>query len=288
MASQRYSFQPAAVAYQLRWSLAIFPTEPIPHPSNWLEHLSLACEPDGIRVLEATNSPNGSLLLLLSTQPQVKATTIVQRVKGRLQHLLRDQGGIAWRRNFRLSSVGDANLNTVEQYVANQLGHHSMASTSVQQSLAELAWHDKTLDISQPVTSSHGQYALGLHVVLVHAERWRNANLRFVELTRNGILATLAHWNCAAARIALLADHVHFTMRLSYEVSPSELILAVMNEVCDDHDGLRMWMEGFYVGTIGSYDMSAVRSVVNRASPESRASIDARSKESREEESRSK
>ncbi len=278
MASQMYSFDIATVAYQLRWSLAIFPTGPIPQPSLWIAELSKACEADGIRILEATISPNHSLMLMLSTQPDVIPTAIVQRVKGRLQHLLRDRGSISWRRNFRLSAIGDANARTADNYVADQSKHHPMPSSTSQQNFTELAWYDKSLDITQPVTSSHGQYALGLHVVLVHAERWRNADQRFLEITRSGILATLAHWNCAASRIALLADHVHFLMRLSYDVAPSKLILAVMNEVCDAHRGLRMWMDGFYVGTVGSYDMSAVRRMT-RSSHESRDPIDARSKE---------
>ena len=121
MASQKYSFDIASVAYQLRWSLAIFPTGPIPQPFQWIVELSQACEVDGIRVLEATISSNDSLMLLLSTQPQVKPTTIVQRVKGRLRHLFQDQGGVSWWRNFRLSSVGDANSKSVDQYGGMQI-----------------------------------------------------------------------------------------------------------------------------------------------------------------------
>lgn len=100
-------------------------------------------------------------------------------------------------------------------------------------------------------------------MVLVHAERWQTADRRFVEITSGGILATLAHWNCAATRVALLADHVHFTMRLHYDVAPSEIISAVMNEVCEAHRGLRIWMDGFYVGTVGSYDMAVVRNSIS-------------------------
>jgi REP element-mobilizing transposase RayT len=257
---QLYTFDIASAAYQLRWSLAIFPTGSIPEPAQWIKELSQACEPDGIRILEANRSNNDALMLLLSTQPQVKATTIVQRVKGRLQHMLRERGGIAWRRNFRLTAVGDANAARVDKYVADQLVHHPMASPMSQQNLAELGWEDRTVNIAIPINSSHGQYALGLHCVLVHAERWRNADRRFVEMTRNRILKTLADWNCNAARIALLADHVHFTMQLHYDASPSDVMLAIMNETCESQNGLRMWMDGFYVGTVGTYDMAAVRS----------------------------
>ena len=32
-----------------------------------------------------------------------------------------------------------------------------------------------------------------------------------------------------------------------------------MNQVAAAHGGLRFWMDSFYVGTIGPYDMRAVR-----------------------------
>ena len=268
-----------SIAYQLRWSLAVFPTVPFEKPIDWIAELSHACEPDGIRVLEASVSTNGSLLLLLSTKPNVVPATIVQRVKGRLQHLLRDRGGIAWRRNFRLTAVGDANVNVVEQYVANQLDHHPTATAKARINLQEAQWRDPTIDVSVPIQSSHGQYSLGLHVVLVHAERWLNADGRFVEITQTAIRGTLVELGCPASQISLLADHVHIVFRLRYDLSPGDVIVKVMNEVCESQGGLRMWMEGFYVGTVGSYDMAALRNSLVRTSLKSHDSIDARSKE---------
>lgn len=250
----------ASVAYQLRWSLALFPTLPVSTPLDWISELSTRCEPDAIRVLEGRVSQSGTLFLLLSTQPLVKPAFIVQRVKGRLQHLLRDQGGIQWKRNFRLSTVGDANADAVDHYVANQLSHHAMASAASQSILADAAWHDPSVNVSLPITSSHGQYILGLHGVLVHAERWRNANPSFLEQTRQATLLALQESGCQVSRIALLADHMHLVVRFHYDVSPAEVGLSVMNQVRESHDGLRIWMDGFYVGTIGPYDMNAVRS----------------------------
>ncbi len=210
----------SSVAYQLRWSLALFPTSPVSKPLDWISELSSRCEPDAIRVLEGSVSNSGTLFLLLSTQPIVKPSFIVQRVKGRLQHLLRDRGGIQWRRNFRLSTVGDANAETVDRYVANQLAHHTMVSPTSHSILADVAWHDPEVDVSQPLTSSHGQYILGLHGVLVHAERWRNANPDFVERTRQATLSSLQESGCQVSRIALLADHMHFVVRFHYDVAP--------------------------------------------------------------------
>jgi REP element-mobilizing transposase RayT len=248
-----------SVAYQLRWSLAIFPTVPVVGPITWTEELSEACEPDGIRVLDTKLANNNVLSLLLSTKPHVAPKFIVQRVKGRLQYLLRPRGGISWQRNFRLSTVGDANAQAVDEYIADQLGHHAMSTSRAQTNLLMNQWCDEALDLTKPINSAHGQYALGLHAVLVHAGRWGNAEREFVELTREAIRATLAHHDSPAARIALLADHVHISLRLHYDLSPSELIVNVMNEVCQAHQGSRLWMDGYYVGTVGAYNMAAVR-----------------------------
>jgi REP element-mobilizing transposase RayT len=254
-----YTIENTAAAYQLRWSLALFPTTSLPNQLDWINELSSRCEPDGIRVLEGSVSNAGSLFLLLSTLPAVKPSFMVQRVKGRLQHLLRERGGIDWKRNFRLSTIGDANADTVDRYVADQLGHHRLASPTSEAALANAAWHDPSVDVTAPINSSHGQYVLGLHGVLVHAERWRTAIPSFVDRTRQAALSALQEFDCQASRIALLADHLHYTVRFHYDVAPAEIALLMMNRIRESHDGLRLWMDSFYVGSIGPYDMNAVR-----------------------------
>lgn len=173
--------------------------------------------------------------------------------------MLRDRGGIQWRRNFRLSTVGDANAEVVDSYVADQLAQHTMATEASQSNLANAAWHDPSVDVTEPILSSHGQYILGLHGVLVHAERWRNACPSFLEKTRQSTLFAVRESGCHVARIALLADHMHFLFRFHYDNSLADVMMSLMNRVCEAHDGLRIWMDGFYVGSVGPYDMNAVR-----------------------------
>ena len=61
------------------------------------------------------------------------------------------------------------------------------------------------------------------------------------------------------SRLAILPDHVHFTVGVGYGQSACEIVLSYMNQVAAAHGGLRLWMDSFYVGTIGPYDMGAVR-----------------------------
>ena len=255
-----YTLSSCEPAYQLRWSLALFPITLIPPSHSWQTELNVALATDGIRILDSNRSAKDAILLLLSTQPHVKPLTIVQRVKGRLQHLFRSQSPVAWRRNFRLTTVGDANITTVENYVAKQLAHHKMAAELSQQKLADAAWEDSQVKLAEPIYSSHGQYVLGLHLVLVHAERWNCASPSFLKKTRDGILATAKKYGCRVSRLSILADHVHATFQFHYDWAPGEIAIACMNNVAYCHDMLPLWTNSFYVGTIGSYDMNAVRS----------------------------
>ncbi|MDZ4851087.1 MAG: hypothetical protein SGI77_17505 [Pirellulaceae bacterium] len=254
-----YTLDNCKAAYQCRWSLSIFPKQTLPQPGNWLGPLNEALRPDNVRVLEAFQQANQSLLFLLSTTPSVAPPQIVRVVKGRLQHLLRSEFPVEYRRNFRLTSVGDANLATVEAYVAKQAEHHQLADPRSQQLMTEFQLTFPDVDLAEPLNSAHGQYVTALHIVLVHAERWRTAEPTFHTITRDAILSAASKKAHRLSRLSIVADHVHFTLRIGYEMSPAVVALSYMNNIAFRHGMLRMWMESFYVGTIGAYDMEAVR-----------------------------
>src|SRR5262249_49395483 len=75
-------------AYQLNWSLTVY-WRTAPGAADWWPTLQAATEADGIRLLQHRFAKPDLSLFLVSTQPQVPAQLIPQRVKGRLQHLLR-------------------------------------------------------------------------------------------------------------------------------------------------------------------------------------------------------
>ena len=258
-ATPLYTEENCRPAYQLRWSLAVFLQGALPDEQQWLDTLEASLETDNIRILEFHRRTSETIQLLLSTQPAVIPTEIVKNVKGRLQHSVRPFGGISLRRNFRLSSVGYASAATVERYVAEQFEHHEMADAHSQQLLEELSIVSTDIDLTEPLHSGHGQYALALHLVFVHAQRWRTAEVSFHEITRSAILATARKWDHQISRLALLPDHVHMTVRIRYERSPAEIALSYMNNVAFRHGMLNLWMPGYYAGTIGPYDMQAVR-----------------------------
>lgn len=96
----------------------------------------------------------------------------------------------------------------------------------------------------------------------MHAERWRTVELTFLERTQQAVLATAAEKNDSLSRVGILPDHVHLTLRPHYERSPAEVALSYMNNIADWHGQVRMWMDSYYIGTIGPYDLQAIRSRV--------------------------
>jgi len=256
-----YNLDNCDAAYQLRWSLALFLLSPLPPSNQWLDDLKAATERDSVRILEYHSLPNGTVQFLLSTQPTVAPPAIVKSIKGRLQTILRPVATTSFRRNFRLTSVGEASVNVVENYVAQQLEHHPLVSHRSQQWLQSFSLTFNDVDLTEPLNSSHGQYVLAVHIVLVHAARWRIAEPAFLEKTRDAILAAAAKKHHRVSRLSLLPDHVHFTLKIRYEVSPAEVALSYMNNVAFRHGMLNLWMPSYYAGTIGPYDMNAIRRI---------------------------
>lgn len=246
-------------AYQLRWSLALFPRAELPSADAWLTALKHGTETDGVRVLECHRRAADVWQFLLSTLPAVAPTQIIKSVKGRLQYLVRHTHPQTFRRNFSLTSLGDANRPAVEQYVSDQLGHHRMADPRIEHRLARYQLEFPEVDLARPVFSEHGRYVVNLHVVLVHAERWRDVKEESLDATRDMVLKAARQKGHRLSRLAILADHVHLALGVTYERAPEEIVLSYLNNLAYTHGMQPVYQFGYYVGTFGEYDMAAVR-----------------------------
>ena len=98
MVDPLYTAATCKVAYQLDWSYCVFWHRP-PNDASWFEQLKALNEPDHIRLLQHRFDEPSVSKFLVSTQPQVAPLLIAQRVKGRLQWLIRDYLPDAFRRN---------------------------------------------------------------------------------------------------------------------------------------------------------------------------------------------
>src|SRR5690606_23719106 len=122
----------------------------LPDRDKWFSALQTATEPDGIRLLDhSATVSNQQHQFFISTKPEVKVSDIPRLVKGRLQYLLSEVSPRICSRNYSLQSVGEANGETLRQYVARQPDRHRMADDRVQQLLESLQFDDPKIDLSQ-------------------------------------------------------------------------------------------------------------------------------------------
>jgi len=64
-----YTADIVSLAYELRWSVAVFWTQAAPAPTAWLSALQEATEPDGVRILEHRFTKGNVSQFLISTKP---------------------------------------------------------------------------------------------------------------------------------------------------------------------------------------------------------------------------
>jgi len=254
-----YTAENCRPAYQLNWSVSIFWRSPGPAPATWIEALTQSCEADGVRILEHRAKSPTTTQFLVSTRPETAPPEIVRSLKGRLQYLVRQDAPRAFQRNYSIHSVGSVNRAAVEAYVASQLGHHAMADERVQKRLGRYQIHRPEVDLSQPQRSAHGEYRYNLHLVLVHEGRWNEVNEDVLSAVRDMLLKTPRAKGHQLSRAGILADHVHVVVGCRLTESPLEVALGYLNNLAYAQGMQRIYQYGFYVGTVGEYDLDAIR-----------------------------
>ncbi len=243
----------------LQWGLSVFWREPIGN-DDWFNELAGATEPDGIRLLGHRFSEAGVSQFAISTKPEVAPVFIVQRVKGRLQHAVRDAKPKALKGNYGIRSFGQVKRAVIENYVASQLDHHQMADPRMQTRLAQFQIECPAVDLSQPRKTSHGVYWYNLHVVLVHRQRWNEIREDVLGRVREMILKCSASKGYLLSRAGILADHVHLVLGCPIEVVPADVALGFLNNLAYVHGMKPVFQYGAFVGTVGEYDCRAVTS----------------------------
>ena len=183
---------------------------------------------------------------------------LVQRLKGRLQYLLRPRITNAFQRNYALRSVGSANRKAIDAYIAGQLEHHPMADARVAAQFREFQFFDETVDLSEPARTSHAIYWYNLHIVLVNDGRYRDIDPKRNEQRCQAIRQIAAKKRHALMRIGLLPDHVHIAIRAALEVTPQDVVFGYMNNLAYVVGMKPVLKFSYYVGTFGEYDLTVI------------------------------
>jgi REP element-mobilizing transposase RayT len=252
-----YTAENCKAAYQLDWVYSVFWRTP-PGELEWFEELKQLTDADGIRLLQHTfEEPNVSKLLV-STKPEVSPLKIAQRVKGRLQHLIREHLPDAFRRNYAIRSVGSTKRENLERYLEAQLRHHPMADARVGERFEKYQIKNAVVDLSKPSETTHARYWYNLHVAFVNEERWREVREDRLAAVRDMIVNAAAAKGYGLSRGAIVADHVHLTMRCALSESPQEVALSYMNNVAYALGMKPVLQYSYFVGTFGEYDLGVI------------------------------
>jgi REP element-mobilizing transposase RayT len=245
----------------LTWGVSAFWRSP-QASARWLDELTKALEPDGISVLGHRLSDPDVSQVSVSTVPTVAPEFIVQRVKGRLQYLVRATQPKPFHRNFAIRSYGHVTRSVVENYVATQLGHHRMADPRIQKRFERFQIEDPAVDLSLPQHTSHGIFWYNLHLVLVHRERWAEVRESVLQDVHDMIRKVARLKGYRLSRAGILADHIHLTLGCPFGISPVEVALSYLNNLAYVHGMKPVFQYGAYIGTFGEYDQRVVASDV--------------------------
>ena len=230
----------------------------LPAAESWTSLLA-AWEEDGLRLLEKRYSPE-TVHLTFSTTPGVSPVFLAARAKGRLQHALRTAGTpVRFSRKVSVRSVGKNTAPVVETYLREQVKRSDLADPRYAERLEKAAILQEDVDVSKPTCTDSGRYWYNLHIVLVTCERHRTIGDGVLATMRKAALASARKKGHVLRRVSFMPDHVHLTLRANIEESPEVVVLGFQNNLAYAIGQLRVWMDTYYVGTFGEYDMKIVR-----------------------------
>jgi REP element-mobilizing transposase RayT len=253
-------YTPANVtfAYQLRWAMTLFINGNRP-PIESIAPVTEALESDGIRVLSHRYSEPEMLQLTLSTLPYVSPQTIAQRVKGRLWYAWQSLGDVSIEKHYALRSYGTQDRETIEAYIAGQAAHHPMATERASNLFRDVNFIDESVHLDKPLSISRSFLWFNLHIVLVHAERWRNVNESIIGSTQKMVRCVCKKYGWRLSRCGIVADHMHLSVGANVSDGVQDMVLKFLNNLAFVYDMKPVYMFSAYVATFGEYDQRALR-----------------------------
>ncbi|KAA0231725.1 hypothetical protein EDS67_01005 [candidate division KSB1 bacterium] len=149
-------------------------------------------------------------------------------MKGRLQHQIRKQVLKAFKENYSIKSIGSAKLDVVQHYLDTQFEHHPMAALEVQARFGKYQIDNAHAALNSIRRSAHGEFLYNLHLVLVHAGRWREIRDDRLTRSRDLIERIAVKKKHLLSKARLLPDHIHLTLGCDVKESPMEVALGYL------------------------------------------------------------
>ncbi|MCC7338627.1 MAG: transposase [Pirellulaceae bacterium] len=257
-----YTAENCSTAYHLHYTWTGWPTAGTCFGDcPDLTQLDEQWQADGLRRIEV-NWSNQQVQFTFSVTPAVIPTFFTGRVKGRLQHALREAGTpVKFSRKVCFRAIGDNHSDEVQKYIAQQVPKERFVDPRFEQMLLQFTKVSNVDRFQEPLASNSGRYWYNLHVVLVVAGRGHIESRKQLEMLDEALEATAAKHQYDLVARSWLLDHLHIGMRGNISESPLEIALSIMNNTAYRIRRSAFWQSGFYVGSFSEYDLNAVRTL---------------------------
>lgn len=244
--SKRTSLHPAT---QLHWNYTVT-WQSAPIPPIWLGELQRHCVVDGILVRDYELLDAGRGVLLLDSRANVSPHTIVQRLRGRLQAVLRRWDAKALAAEDELSSIGTFSQQAVEALLRQQRFYSPPSAPTPEPSrFVEYRWDDPTVDLNRASEFQNKRYWYNLHVVFTFAEivcLLNDNELGLVWQTLMRVAQQKQHW---LRRAEIQTDSLQACLRGQWMESPEEIALTYLNEFAFSVGQRKVFGDNYLVGT---------------------------------------
>ena len=259
----RYTSRNVGRAYSLRYDWTGWPTEGAALPSSITDvaqSVASVWETDGLHLLESHAMP-GQIQLLFSATPDVSPVFFCHRVKGRLQHALRQAGvPVVFSRKVSFRSLGENTTPDVDGYLRKQVRKEGFADCRFEGIMGQFTVVCHEVSLAEPSETASGRYWYNLHLVLVVADRFRLTKPAVLGSLRDATFRVAGETGCRIGALAVMPDHVHVALRGDVNRSPDEIAVAFQNGMARAA-GCQVWQDGYYVGTFSEYALDVIRRI---------------------------
>ncbi len=184
------------------------------------DELLQAWQRDGI-FLRAFLLQQRRVQMVCASTATISPVQIAQRLKGRLNHCLRQQSPAypGFDRDFFLGTLGQNDRDIVAAYIRNQVDHSDLVDPLYRERLKVLRFHE---DPGQPPRGKHkGIHDHHLHIVLVTQGRYR----MFPQEAKKVSVSIIEGGESVGMDImefSIMPDHAHILARPDHHRNPQQ------------------------------------------------------------------
>jgi len=192
--------------------------------------------------------------ILFSARHDVAPVVFAARIKGRLQHALRQNGTpVKFSRKVAFRCLGNNTSDVVTGYLRKQVSKEGFVDPRFEKRMQEFTVVRDDVDLAEPFATVRGRYWYNLHLVLVVDGRVQFKMTEPLAKLRDGCLRIASQKGYRLKSVAVMLEHIHISLGGVPDHSPEEIALTFMNNLVWIMGKNRIWKDEYYVGTFSEY-----------------------------------